>query len=56
MPYEHNDHAPDRGTMTDTTAKKPEAPDNGYVRLIRMRRLAKDVYKRQAFGRQSPVA
>ena len=40
MPYEHNDHAPDRGTMTDTTAKKPEAPDNGYVRLIRMRRLA----------------
>jgi len=40
MAYEISDHGLGRDTMTNAKAKKPEAEDLGWVRLIRMRRLA----------------
>lgn len=40
MAYEDGDHAPDRDTMTSKFPAPEKAIDGGYVRLIRMRRLA----------------
>jgi uncharacterized membrane-anchored protein YjiN (DUF445 family) len=40
MAYEYGDPAPGRNAMTGPKAEKPEPKDMGYVRLIRMRRIA----------------
>jgi uncharacterized membrane-anchored protein YjiN (DUF445 family) len=40
MAYEDGDHAPNRDTMTSKFPAPEKAVDGGYVRLIRMRRLA----------------